>query len=55
MRIAVLYHRYAEEYRALADRLPEGAGREQLLDIAEIWQRLASEPDQPGEEVAAAA
>jgi hypothetical protein len=48
------YRRLAEECRATAKRVPEGAYRDQLLVCAETWDQLAAErepaaPAQPDE------
>jgi hypothetical protein len=40
---SVEYRRYADECRSLADKLKNGDGRAQLLDIASAWEKLALE------------
>ena len=35
------YRQHAEECRALARRMPDGDPRDQLLRMAETWERLA--------------
>ena len=65
MRKASEYRQHAEECRALAKGLREGEQREQLLNMAETWDKLAAErselvlrhpelalPDEHPEEVA---
>jgi hypothetical protein len=37
------YRQHAEECRALAKGMPEGDARDQLLTMAETWERLAQD------------
>jgi hypothetical protein len=43
------YRAYAEECRTLARQM-DGAHREQLLDMARTWDRLAADLVRPGSE-----
>jgi hypothetical protein len=43
MKIASEYRKHAEECRALARRMDQGAQRERLLDIARTWDQLAED------------
>ncbi len=43
MKTASEYLRHAEECRALAAQMTTGEQREQLLEMAEVWERLAQE------------
>jgi hypothetical protein len=42
------YRQHAEECRALAKGMPEGDAREQLLTMAETWERLAQDREAAG-------
>jgi hypothetical protein len=37
------YRQHAEECRALAKQVPEGAQRDQLLEMAKTWDALAED------------
>jgi hypothetical protein len=39
------YRQLADECRTIAETLPEGTKRAQLLIIAETWEQLAAERD----------
>jgi hypothetical protein len=39
------YRQHAEECRTLAKGMPEGDARDQLLTMAETWERLAQDRD----------
>ena len=43
MKKASEYRQHAEECRALARGLPSGPHREQLLEMAQTWEKLAAE------------
>ena len=43
MKIAAEYREHAEECRKIARGMPEGDAREQLLLMAETWERLADD------------
>lgn len=46
MQSAADYRQYAQECRTAAESLKPGHGREQLLEVAEQWERLAVEHEQ---------
>ena len=46
MHPAADYRQYAQECRTTAESLKPGQGREQLLEVAAQWERLASEREQ---------
>ena len=46
MHPAADYRQYAQECRTAAESLKPGQGREQLLEVAAQWERLASEREQ---------
>jgi hypothetical protein len=39
------YRKHAEECRALANQVPEGSQRDQLLEMARTWDNLAQDRD----------
>jgi hypothetical protein len=43
MKKASEYRQHAEECRILARRMDQGLHRDQLLEMAETWERLAAE------------
>jgi hypothetical protein len=43
MKKASEYRQHAEECRILARRMDQGIHRDQLLEMAETWERLAAE------------
>ena len=43
MKKASEYRKHAEECRVLANRMAQGEHREQLLEMAATWDRLAEE------------
>ena len=43
MKKASEYRQHAEECRILARRMDQGVHRDQLLEMAETWERLAAE------------
>jgi hypothetical protein len=43
MKNASEYRQHAQECRELAKQMPSGAQREQLLEMARTWDRLADE------------
>ena len=43
MKTAAEYRKHAEECRALAKQAPEGEHRNQLLEMARTWDKLAEE------------
>jgi len=43
MKKASEYHQHADECRALAATMKTGEQREQLLRMAEMWERLSEE------------
>jgi hypothetical protein len=43
MKKASEYRQHAEECRVLARRMDQGIHRDQLLEMAETWERLAAE------------
>ena len=45
MKKASEYRKHAEECRILARQMPEGAQREQLLEMARTWDSLAQDRD----------
>ena len=42
MKTAAQYRKHAEECRLLARQMPEGAQREQLLEMARTWDTLVN-------------
>ena len=56
MKKASEYRKHAQECRALARRMAHGDQRDQLLEMAEIWDKLAKQreisPDEPKPELA---
>lgn len=45
MKKASEYRKHAEECRALARQVPEGPQRDQLLEMARTWDKLADDRD----------
>ena len=45
MKKASEYRQHAEECRTLAKGMPEGDARDQLLTMADTWERLAQDRD----------
>lgn len=37
------YRKHADECRALAQTFPDGAQRQSLVEMADVWDRLAAE------------
>jgi hypothetical protein len=46
LKTAAEYKNYADECRALAKQMPQGEQRNQLLQMAETWDTLATEREQ---------
>ncbi|MXQ14682.1 hypothetical protein [Microvirga makkahensis] len=45
MKKASEYRKHAEECRILAKQVPEGPQRDQLLEMARTWDKLADDRD----------
>ncbi len=45
MKKASEYRKHAEECRVLAQQVPEGPQRDQLLEMARTWDNLANDRD----------
>ena len=43
MRLAAEYLKYAKDCREAAEGLKKGEGREQLLEVAAQWEKMAAE------------
>ena len=46
MKTAAEYRKHAEECRVLANQVPEGEQRDQLLEMARTWDNLARDREQ---------
>jgi hypothetical protein len=49
MKKASEYRQHADECRALAKQVPEGEQRDQLLEMARTWDRLADDREAPAQ------